>query len=479
MPTARRPNILFVLSDQHRGDWLGSDIEALRTPQLDRLAREGTRFTSAICPSPLCAPSRACMAMARDYDDVPVRTNAQDMPADAPTFYRALRDAGYQVLSCGKLDLFKEAGSWGRDGWHRQADGRSLLAEAGFTGGADSAGKHDAVMAARAGRDEPYGRFLAEHGLLDLHVDDYARRPTPNYRNCTPTPLPDFAYADNWVGASACRLLQQAREAGTPWFLQVNFLGPHEPMDVTEAMAERWAGVDLPMPDVAGDFSASEHREIRRRYAAMIETIDGWIGVFRRLLASSGQLEDTVIVYASDHGDMLGDHGLWAKLHPLQPSLGVPLIFSGPGIAVQTRTDPVSLIDLGPTFVAWAGGTMDAGAGGTPLQPLLAGGPGDAGAVRFAGFGAWRAVSDGRYKLIAGYDRARIGVPRAAPAFDAASLDRRGQLQLFDLAEDPQERLDLAPAHPEIVERLAAHLRARHRVGERSPATGAKEEELR
>ncbi|MBN8891050.1 MAG: ThiF family adenylyltransferase [Rhodospirillales bacterium] len=138
---------------------------------------------------------------------------------------------------------------------------------------------------------------------------------------------------------------------------------------------------------------------------------------------------------------MLGDHGLWAKLHPLQPSLGVPLIFSGPGIAVQERADPVSLIDLGPTFVAWAGGTMDAGAGGTPLQALLAGGPGDAGAVRFAGFGAWRAVSDGRYKLIAGYDIVCDGTDNFPTRFlvaDACVLARRTLVSAAVLRFDGQ-----------------------------------------
>jgi len=460
MDQTRRPNIVLVMSDQHRGDWTGNDLPALRTPNLDRLMERGTRFTSAICASPLCAPSRACLAMARNYDRVPVRSNAQDMPADAPTFYRALRESGYQVLSCGKLDLFKEAGSWGTDGWHRQTDGRSLLAEAGFTGGADSAGKHDAVLAAWDGRDEPYGLFLARHGLLDLHKDDYAARPTPNYENCLPTPLPDFAYGDNWIGASALRLMTAACQSPSPWFLQVNFLGPHEPMDVTQSMIDRWDSVDLPLPADSGTFPPDKHATIRRRYGAMIETIDGWIGTFERVLARAGQLDHTTIIYTSDHGEMLGDRGLWAKLHPFQPALGVPLIMAGPGIASgQRRADPVSLIDLGPTFAHWAGTAVPGEPDGTPLQPLLAGGAGHPDAVRIAGFGCWRAITDGRFKLVVGYDEARLGKPRLAMDFEPDSLQRLEGMQLFDLAEDPGEQQNIATARRDIAENLADRLR--------------------
>jgi arylsulfatase A-like enzyme len=457
-----RPNILFVLSDQHRGDWLGSTTPGVRTPELDRLAREGTRFSSAICPSPLCAPSRASLATSLDYDRHGVRSNADDTPADAPNFYRGLSRAGYHVMTCGKLDLFKEARSWGADGLHRRDDGSSLLREVGFTGGLDQAGKHDAVMALREGRPEPYGHFLRQHGLDRLQIADFADRRTPSYVNCRVSPLPDFAYCDNWVGANALRLIREGVAQTAPWFLQVNFLGPHEPMDVSATMADRWAEAELPLPADADDLGIDQHREIRRRYAAMIENVDRWLGTFRAVLESAGSLENTVIVYASDHGEMLGDRGLWAKLYPFQPSLGVPLIVAGPGAqAGQRRRDPVSLIDLGPTFAELAGTRLAGDVDGRSIVGQLAGAAPADEDCRIAGFGAWRVITDGRFKLIAGYGRETIGKARHAPAFNSACLDDPRSLRLYDLAADSGETANLAATETALVARLVAALKSR------------------
>ncbi len=452
-----RPNILFILADQHRPDWLCEETPGLRTPEIDRLAREGTRFTSAICPSPLCAPSRACLATARSYDNQPVRSNADSLPVGTPTFYGGLRDSGYQVLTCGKLDLLKPAQSWGAEGLHRRPDGSAALYDIGFTGGRDSAGKHDAALALARGIDEPFGAFLKAHGLDRLHQDDLAARPSPNYRNTAPSPLPDFAYGDNWIGAQALQLMTGALGASDPWFLQVNFQGPHEPMDITRLMTDAapWASG---MDDGAEDGPNDGARKIRSCYGAMIENIDRWVGTFRAVLEDAGALENTLIVYSSDHGEMLGDRGLWAKLHPFQPSLGIPMIFRGPGVTEgQCRGDAVSLIDLGPTFTQLAGAATPPGADGQSLVPALRGQDSD-GVLRVAGFGTWRAITDGRMKLIVGYDSARIGGPSAPHPFEGAALEAPESHLLYDLQEDPGETRDLAAAMPETAARLGAAL---------------------
>jgi arylsulfatase A-like enzyme len=455
-----RPNILFVLSDQHRGDWLAGSPRALRTPNIDRLAATGVRFPAAICASPLCAPSRAALATGLNYARTPVLANDRDLDADAPTFYRALREAGYAVLTCGKLDLFKEARSWGSDGQHRQPDGSTLLDRVGFTGGVDSGGKHDSVRALREGRPEPFADFIRAHGLAGLHSDDYDRRPTPNFENCDVTPLPDIAYGDNWVGAGALRQIERGMASGKPWFLQVNFLGPHEPMDVTATMADRWAEADLPLPDAFGSFDAGKHLAIRRRYAAMIENIDRWIGTFLAVLARNGALETTIVVYASDHGEMLGDRGLWAKLYPFQPSLGVPFVASGPGIEKgRVRAEPISLVDCGATFAELAGTRFEAGEDGVSFAGMLAGGAA-ADPIRTAGFGSWRAATDGRHKLIAGYAPERIGKPRLAHPFDPASLADEGTLLLYDLEADPGETRNIFAQSRDRAAPLLARLAA-------------------
>ena len=140
-----RPNILFLLPDQHRFDWLGTNpVLPLRTPNLDRLGAQGVRFARAITPSPLCAPARACLAAGREYDRCGVPNNKFDYPLSQPTYYQALRDAGYRVAGVGKFDLHKATLDWG-------LDGSRLIREWGFTEGIDNEGKMDAIASA-AGR---------------------------------------------------------------------------------------------------------------------------------------------------------------------------------------------------------------------------------------------------------------------------------------------------------------------------------------
>ena len=104
----RQPNILFLFPDQLRHDWTGANPElTLRTPHLDALNARGTRFSNAVCPSPLCAPCRASIASGREYPRSPVSGNEDNLPSDRPTLYSHLRDADYHTTACGKLDLIK------------------------------------------------------------------------------------------------------------------------------------------------------------------------------------------------------------------------------------------------------------------------------------------------------------------------------------------------------------------------------------
>ncbi|MBI3117510.1 MAG: sulfatase-like hydrolase/transferase, partial [Candidatus Hydrogenedentes bacterium] len=116
----QRPNILLVFPDQLRFDWTGLNPDVpVRTPNLVRLAEEGSRFETAFCPSPVCAPSRACLALGRQYGRTGVAGNEDNLADGMPTLYSRLRDAGYRVGSTGKLDLRKAAHDWGEDGMHR------------------------------------------------------------------------------------------------------------------------------------------------------------------------------------------------------------------------------------------------------------------------------------------------------------------------------------------------------------------------
>jgi choline-sulfatase len=423
-----RPNILLLFPDQHRPDWLPGNPELpLRMPNLAALMARGRHFTEAVTPSPLCAPARACLASGRDYPDCGVPNNQVDYPLERPTLYQRLREAGYRVAATGKFDLHKATQDWGLDG------GR-LLPEWGFTEGVDSEGKLDAVASGAQRPAGPYMRYLHEAGLAESHVADFARRrgKLPSYVQTHPTPLPDAAYCDNWLSDNAAHLLERL-PAGEPWYLAVNFTGPHNPMDVTAAMQARWAGVEFPLPVGSDEFDAETHQRVRRNYAAMLENIDAQIGRLLTIVAARGELDNTLVVYSSDHGEMLGDLNRWSKSIYFQPAMGVPLVVAGPGVQ-PGRTDAlVALQDLTATFLESASADPLPDMDGRSVWPLLRGTTNRHRPHVRSGLDAWRAVSDGRYKLAAD----------------------GGNLHLYDRLSDPHERTDLAAAAPAEVARLA------------------------
>lgn len=419
-------NFLFLFPDQQRADWLGGTPGLpLRTPNLDELRQRGTHFTRAICPAPLCAPSRACLATGREYEHCGVRNNGDDLPAGSATFYQRLRDRGYHVAGCGKFDLHKASYTWG-------LDGRNGLAEWGFTDGIDNEGKIDGVISGRDAPRGPYLAFLEKLGLRQAHIADIERRRREKMATF-PTPLPDHAYCDNWIGENALTLLRRVPD-GRPWFLQVNFTGPHNPWDVTEDMARWYAGAEFPPPGNEAGLPRAEHNAVRANYAAMIENIDRWVGRLLTEVRARGEGHDTLVVFASDHGEMLGDHGRWGKVVPFQPSLAVPLIVAGPGVAANAiQTSPTTLLDLPATFLDFAGAEPLPAAESRSLRPLLEGRDGTGRPHVFSALDEWRAVYDGRFKLIE---------------------DFAGKTWLFDLQADPGETCNRADEFVEEVDRL-------------------------
>ncbi len=398
-----RPNILLLFPDQHRYDWLGSNPSVpVRTPNLDAVARRGVRFTRAIVPSPLCAPARACLAAGLEYHRCRVPSNAYDYPLDLITHYTLLRDSGYHVAGCGKFDLHKKTQDWG-------LDGSRLLREWGFSDGIDNAGKHDAINSGAAAPKDPYMAYLHRRGLAGAHVADFARR--KNYAATFPTPLPEDAYCDNWVGNNGLTLLRRAPK-GKPWYLQVNFTGPHSPMDITARMEQGWRSVlGFPPPVASTQFTAAQHLAIRQNYSAMVENIDRWTGLFLEEVRARGELDNTLIVYSSDHGEMLGDHDRWGKSVPYLPSIAVPLIAAGPGIKSGVISDAlVSVMDLAATFLDYAGLTRPAHMDSRSLRPLLEGVTTSHRDVVVSALGSWRVLFDGRYQLIRGFPK-----PDSAP----------------------------------------------------------------
>lgn len=450
-----RPNVLLVVADQHRYDWLAGIDEhiPLRTPHLNQLMGRGVTFRHAVTPSPLCAPARACLATGRCFDRSPVRSNGYDMPVSAPTYYRLLHDSGYHVAGTGKFDLRKKSDDWG-------LDGRRCMTEWGFSAGLDNEGKMDAVRTGWPRARGPYMAYLHELGLAEAHVRDFQQREA--FLSTHPTPLPDHAYEDNWIARNAIAFLRGC-PTSRPWHLVVNFAGPHDPMDVTAAMYARWRGTTFPLAVDNDETSAGAQQEVRRNYAAMIENIDDHVGRLLELVAERGESDRTVVVYTSDHGEMLGDHDLWRKSLYYDPSIRIPLVVAGPGVREGIRSDAlVSLEDVAATVLDLGGVEVPPQMSALSVLPVLAGErdvhrdfvvsglestPGEtakSNAYRhrrgFAYPRAWRLVTDGRYKLV-------------------TFADDRPPVA-FDLDEDPHELNDIARFRPDLVDRMAVALRA-------------------
>ena len=264
------------------------------------------RFTRAVSPSPVCAPARACLAAGKEYDRCRVPSNGYDYPLDQTTYYSLLRESGYHVAGCGKLDLHKKTEDWG-------LDGKRMLKEWGFSDGIDNAGKRDAVRSGAVDAQRPLHGLPAQarprrraRGGLQARASGHSPAPSPRT-------LPDDAYCDNWLANNGLDLLRAA-PAGKPWHLAVNFTGPHEPMDITTSMDARCRGTRLPAAQRQQGVPAGNARghpaELRRhdRKHRPLGRRCTW-----RKCRSAASWTTPWWCLSSDHGEMLGDHDRWGK----------------------------------------------------------------------------------------------------------------------------------------------------------------------
>lgn len=253
------------------------------------------------------------------------------------------------------------------------------------------------------------------------------------------TDLPDDAYCDNWVADNGMRCLKEfARDK--PWHLVVNFVGPHGPFDVTADMRSRWKDVAIPPPVDNDDPDTGTILARRQNYAAMIENIDMQVGRMIERVKERGELDNTIIVYASDHGEMLGDHGRWGKSVWYTPSAGVPLIASGPGLQSGVCSDAlVSLHDVAATFLEYAQADPLPDGDAVSLRHVLEGQDEKHRDYVTSGLDGWNMIFDGRYKCI---------------------MRETSDPVLFDIHEDPHELVNIAATLAHRVSQLADSLAA-------------------
>ena len=428
-----RPNVLFVTVDQWPGHLLGIEGHpVVETPTLDQLARNGVRFTRAYSECPICIPARRTMMTGTDprtHGDR-VFQPALRMP-DLPTLAGTFGAAGYQTFAVGKLHVYPPRDRIGFDDVLLAEEGRPHL------GTVDD---HDLFL---ADRGFPGRQFM--HGMSN---NDYAWRTWH---------LPEDCHVTNWATAQMCRTIKR-RDPTRPAFWHLSYTHPHPPLVPLASYFERYARREMDLPAM-GDWAQDEAAlpaalrmvrhfwpalppdalaDARRAFYALCTHIDHQLRLVIGTLREEALLDDTIILVTSDHGDLLGDHGLWAKRYLYDGSARVPMILVGParGGLGHGRTDDhlVGLQDVMPTLLDLAGipapdsCTGLSMVGGRRREVLYA--------EALDGAKATRMVTDGPHKLI---------------WYPAGNV-----IQLFDLARDPRELADRAddPAYAPVRRRL-------------------------
>lgn len=371
----KRPNILWICTDQQRFDTIGAlNNPYINTPNMDRLVKEGVAFTRAYAQSTVCSPSRASFLTGRYPRTTRVtRNGAPYFPQDEVLITKLLADDGYDCGLIGKLHL---------SAIHNRIEPRN---DDGYRVFKWSPAQRDAWP---VGHD--YQVWLREQGI-DWEKDYKGREGgiSAEYHQTT------------WATHEAINFIRHNSQQ--PWLLSYNVYDPHEPFDPPQEYRDRYNPEDLPLPlwkegeldnkpriqkedyihggqggvgPKWASLSDLEKRQYKADYYALIELIDDNLGKLLDTLEETGQRENTLIIFMSDHGEMLGDHGLILKGgHFYDGLVRVPLIMSWPGhIQENVVSDAlVELVDIAPTLLELTGSEVPYYMQGKSLLPILLG----------------------------------------------------------------------------------------------------------
>ncbi|WP_343211942.1 choline-sulfatase (plasmid) [Aliisedimentitalea scapharcae] len=423
---AQPANIVIIMADQLAPHYCGAyGHKVAKTPHIDALAARGMRFDAAYCNSPLCAPSRFALMSGQLISRIAAYDNASELPASVPTFAHYLGALGYHTCLSGKMHF--------------------------------------------VGPDQKHG--FQDRVTTDIYPADFAWTPdweAPDeridkwYHNMQTVKESGVAVAtfqtdyDDEVGFAARRWLidrgrDRAQGQSAPFALVASFIHPHDPYVAKPEFWDLYSDDDIELPEfvlsakaqdpfsrrVMDGIEAStvaltdeEVRRARRAYLANVSYFDSKVGEIVKTLEDIGELDNTIVMVTADHGDMLGERGMWYKMNFFEHSARIPLIMAGPNVVQGTALNACSLVDILPTVIEIAGGN-DAILGepvdGRSLMPLA------------------RGEVDPCDEAIGEY----CAEMTPAPVF----MIRRGTLkyihcdtdppQLYDLANDPLEKVNV------------------------------------
>ena len=448
------PNVLFIITDQQRPDTLGCLGHAhMRTPNIDRLAESGLCLTNAYVQSTVCVPSRACMLSCKYAHSHGATDNGMWIRDEDTNYIHDFRNAGYHTAAIGKIHSKPVHHPCGFEfRWVAENKNHKGSTKPGFED--DDYG----VMLRALGHDRPGACYQ------DTEHDWFSELGAAIW------PLPEELYYDNVVGAKAVDYVER-HDFETPLYLHVGFPGPHDPFDVTESDLAAYGDPELPEPvGYEGEFEdkpSAQRRymemmetrfcgacipllseatpeklhRMRRHYFANVYAVDRWVGRLCEALAERGQLDNTLVVFTSDHGETLGDHGMIYKFGTHYDSVArVPCVFRGPGVPARALESGLfETLDFGPTLLELCGVRSDQEFEGRSAVPLLRDGSRIHDAV-FSEYEQRLMIRTDRWKLV------------------YYAKDNEGEM--YDMAADPDELdnrygdAEVAPEQARLMARL-------------------------
>jgi choline-sulfatase len=421
---SNRPNFLILMADQLTARALPAyGNRVAKTPHIDALATAGVVFDSFYCNSPLCAPSRFSFLSGRQVSAIGAYDNAAEFPAQVPTFAHYLRRAGYQTVLSGKMHF---CGADQLHGFEERLTTDIYPADFGWT--------------------PDWTRF--EHRPSWYHSMDSVTQAG----SCTRTNQTDFD--DEVIYHARQKLFDMARAKDRrPFCMVASMTHPHDPYVIPQRYWDRYEGVEIDMPRVrmtadqldphsrrlrhvcgldSQPVNEAQVRAARRAYYGSVSYVDDQIGTLLAALSDSLFAVNTVVLLLADHGDMLGERGLWYKMNFFEPACRIPLIVHAPGrFAAHRVAGSASLVDILPTLCELAG--HEPAEYATPLD-------GSSLASQLAG-AVGRDEVIGEY-LAEGAIAPLVMIKRGRYKFVHSPVDPD---QLYDLAEDPDEVRNLAP----------------------------------
>ncbi len=436
-------NIIYIFSDQHRGDTLGSvGHPAIITPNLDKLAAEGVNFTRCFTNSPLCMPARASMMSGQYVCEHGVWTNFVEADPCGPSHVRNIRDAGYLTALIGKTHLYVHGGRGGR---RHTKDKIPLLEDWGFVDTYELTGPIASIM-----HDSPYTDYLKGKRLLRIHRKYMIEYFTKWVRGQAkpweepPCPLPTEDHLDSFTGRKAVEWIENYNGI-KPFYLQILFPGPHDPFDSPTEYRNMYKPKDMPVgilewpgKPIPGNvkfvlnwsglkgMTAPQNQLLKTFYYAKITLIDEYIGRILKAIEEKDLLENTWIIYSSDHGEMLGDHMMSHKIVFYEGALRIPCIIRPPGSIKGWKSEALTdHLDITASLIDIAGATPLIGSEGRSLIPRIEEGPNGQDSQKgkdaiFSEVHGFSMVRTERYKMV------------------VMSKTRR-PVELYDLKNDPNE----------------------------------------